>query len=58
MHVEGLLPANMCLVERSGSWVEHRTLDQKDPGSPSFAAVSNMEHVFHSTLLQFIQLYE
>ena len=44
------------LVERSGSGVELRTLDYKNPGSNPGCGVKTLGKFFHSTLLQFTQL--
>ena len=43
-------------VERSGSGVELRTLDYKNPGSNPGCGVKTLGKFFHSTLLQFTQL--
>ena len=43
-------------VERSGSGVELRTLDNENPGSNPDCGVKTVGKFFHSTLLQFTQL--
>ena len=47
-----------CSVERSGSGVELRTLDYENPGSNSGCGVKTLGKFFHSTLLQFTQLFK
>ena len=49
---------NTCFiyVERSGSGVEHWTLDHENPGSNPGCGVKTLGKFFHSTLLQFTQL--
>ena len=44
-------------VERSGSGVELRTLDYENPGSNPGCGVKTLGKFFHSTLLQFTQLF-
>ena len=44
------------VVERSGSGVELRTLDNENPGSNPGCGVKTLGKFFHSTLLQFTQL--
>ena len=48
----------MSHVERSGSGVELRTLDQEDSGSICAAMLKPWARDFHSTLHQFTQLYK
>ena len=43
-------------VERSGSGVELRTLDNENPGSNPGCGVKTLGKFVHSTLLQFTQL--
>ena len=45
-------------VERSGSGVELRTLDYENPGSNPGCGVKTLGKFFHSTLLQFTQLFK
>ena len=45
-------------VERSGSGVELRTLDYENPGSNPCCGVKTLGKFFHSTLLQFTQLFK
>ena len=45
-------------VERSGSRVELRTLDYENPGSNPGCGVKTLGKFFHSTLLQFTQLFK
>ena len=45
-------------VERSGSGVELWTLDYENPGSNPYCGVKTLGRFFHSTLLQFTQLYK
>ena len=45
-------------VERSGSVVELRTLDYENPGSNPGCGVKTLGKFFHSTLLQFTQLFK
>ena len=46
------------LLERSGSGVELRTLDYENPGSNPGCGVKTLGKFFHSTLLQFTQLFK
>ena len=46
------------IVERSGSGVELRTLDYENPGSNPGCGVKTLGKFFHSTLLQFTQLFK
>ena len=46
----------VCVVERSGSGVDLRTLDYENPGSNPGCGVKTLGKFFHSTLLQFTQL--
>ena len=45
-------------LERSGSGVELRTLDYENPGSNPGCGVKTLGKLFHSTLLQFTQLFK
>ena len=45
-------------VDHSGSGVELRTLDFENPGSNPGCSVKTLGKFFHSTLLQFSQLYK
>ena len=45
-------------VECSGSGVELWTLDKENPGSNPGCGVKTLDRFFHSTLLQFTQLYK
>ena len=44
-------------VERNGAGVELRTLDYEKPGSKLVLLIFWVDKFFHSTLLQFTQLY-
>ena len=46
------------IYERSGSGVELRTLDYENPGSNPGCGVKTLGKFFHSTLLQFTQLFK
>ena len=46
------------LVKRNGSGVELRTLDYENLGSNPGCGVKTLGKFFHSTLLQFTQLYK
>ena len=48
----------MLNVERSGSGVELQTLDYENPGSNPGCGVKTLGKFFHSTLLQFTQLFK
>ena len=45
-------------IECSGSGVELRTLDYENPGSNPDCGVKTLGKFFHSTLLQFTQLFK
>ena len=45
-------------VEHSGSGVELQTLDYENPGSNPGCGVKTLGKFFHSTLLQFTQLFK
>ena len=45
-------------VERHGSGVALRTLDYENPGSNSGCGGKTLGKFFHSTLLQFTQLFK
>ena len=47
-----------CNAEHNGSAVELRTLDYENPGSNPGCGVKILGKFFHSTLLQFTQLYK
>ena len=49
--------STLLYLERSGSGVELRTLDYENPGSNPGCGVKTLGKFFHSTLLQFTQLF-
>ena len=57
-HSPHLLSMLTPAVERSGSGVELRTLDYENPGSNPGCGVKTLGKFFHSTLVQFTQLFK